>query len=92
MTTKAEFITQFKADYPTLRKGDDETGYTNLTTAEYEAKISEWADNKLANETAKTAEDAIKAQFLKDRADDLAKLEAVGLTPAQARAVAQKNL
>jgi hypothetical protein len=51
MTTKAEFITQLKAEYPTLKTGSDEDGYTDLDVAEYEATISSWADNLLADET-----------------------------------------
>jgi len=45
------------------------------------AWIKAKADAKIAEEAA----------FLKDRADGLAKLEAVGLTAAQARAVARKD-
>lgn len=42
----------------------------------------------LAKETARVTADAA---FTKDRADGLAKLEAAGLTPGQARAVARKD-
>ena len=55
MTTKAEKITALKSEYPTLKTGDDENGYTNLTASEYEATIALWADNQLADE-AKAAE------------------------------------
>ncbi len=39
----------------------------------------------------KAVADAEAAAFIKDRADGLAKLEAAGLTPGQARAVARKE-
>jgi len=70
MTTKAEFITQLKAQYPTLRTGDEDNGYTDFDTAEYEATISSWADNLLADETkvleaeqAATAKAAVLARL-----------------------------
>ena len=78
MTTKAEFIAQLKAEYPTLRTGTEEDGYTDLDAAEYEATISSWADNLLADE-AKAAE-AKKAAS--DKAALLAKL---GITADEAK-------
>jgi len=50
MTTKAEAITALKSKYPTLRSGDDERGYEDLSPADYEAQIEIWADNQLADE------------------------------------------
>jgi hypothetical protein len=67
MTTKLEKIAAFKAQYPTLRIGSDEVGYTDLTNDEYEATITIWADNELAAEASMTK---IKA----DRDTLLAKL------------------
>ena len=64
MTTKAEKIAAFKAEYPTLKVGSDETGYTELNADEYEAKISEWADNILAKEAEETARAAAKQALL----------------------------
>lgn len=52
MTTKLEIIAELKAEYPTLRSGDDEQGYTDLNKTDYEAQIALWADNRLAEETA----------------------------------------
>ena len=60
MTTKAEIITQLKITYPTLRTGDDENGYAELNPTDYNAKISEWADNQLADE-AEAAQEAATA-------------------------------
>ena len=60
MTTKADKIATFKAQYPTLKVGSEETGYTELSAEEYEAKIAEWADTEIAVETAELA--AIEAK------------------------------
>jgi len=49
MTTKAEMIAIIKAENPTLQIGDDEQGYTQLNAAEYEARVLEWADSRLAD-------------------------------------------
>jgi hypothetical protein len=75
MTTKAEMIAILKQENPTLQIGDDERGYTNLTDADYEAQIEQWAENRLAKE-AKLAEE----QSLADaKLNALAKLSALGL-------------
>ena len=70
MTTKSELITQFKTDYPTLRTGSDEDGYTDLSSAEYNATIAQWADNAIAAqeleaeaETAATQKAALLARL-----------------------------
>lgn len=80
MTTKAEKIAALKAENPTLKIGDDERGYTDLGAAEYEATISMWADNELAQEaeTAKAEADKAAAQ---------AKLAALGLTADDLKAL-----
>ena len=64
MTTKAEMIAIIKAENPTLRLGDDEQGYTDLAPADYEAQIEQWADNRLAKETAKAQAATDKAALL----------------------------
>jgi hypothetical protein len=73
MKTLNEIIAELKAENPTLRSGNEEDGYTDLSSAEYEATIQEWANNilDLANKEA-------EAQVAKDAA--LAKLTALGLT------------
>ena len=78
MRTKQEIIAELKAEYPTLRTGSDEEGYVDLSAAEYEATIAEWADNLLADE-AKAAE---LAQAEADKAALLAKL---GITADEAK-------
>jgi hypothetical protein len=77
MTTKAELISQFKTQYPTLKTGDEDNGYTDLDAAEYEATISAWADNLLAKE----AEAALEAKAASDKA---ALLKRLGLTADEA--------
>ena len=67
MSTKAEMIAIIKAENPTLQVGDDEQGYTQLSAADYEAQIANWADGRLAKEAkaAQAEADAIaKAALL----------------------------
>jgi len=78
MSTKTEMIAIIKAENPTLQVGDDEQGYTQLSAADYEAQIAEWADARLADE-AKVAE---AAQTATDKAALLAKL---GITADEAK-------
>ena len=68
MKTKTEIIAEFKAQYPTLKMGDDERGYIDLSPADYEATLSNWADNRLADEAKleqEATEAAAKAALLK---------------------------
>ena len=77
MTTKNEMIEIIKAENPTIQLGDDEQGYTQLSAADYEAQITEWAEGRLAKE-AKLAE---AEQVAIDKAALLAKL---GITTDEA--------
>ena len=78
MTTKTEMIAIIKAENPNgLRTGSDETGYSNLSDAEYELKIAEWADARLAKE-AKLAEAEALAQ---SKIEAVEKLTALGIDP-----------
>jgi hypothetical protein len=67
MTTKAEKVAELKALYPEIKIGSDEIGYTNLSNADYEARIAEWADNALAKEAevlaAAQAKEALLAKL-----------------------------
>ena len=83
MTTLNEMIQTLKAEYPTLRVGDDDAGYTDLTASEYEAQITDWAKARLAKE-AKLAE-ALAAKAAKTTAE--AKLAALGLTADDLKAL-----
>lgn len=64
MKTKLEIIAELKAQYPTLRSGNDEQGYEDLTADDYEATIQRWADNQFAEQNAIAQEAAQKAALL----------------------------
>jgi hypothetical protein len=78
--TKNELIAQFKIDHPTLQSGSDETGYTQLGQTEYEATIEQWADNVIAQQESETQKQAAREAVE-------AKLEALGLTPDDLKAL-----
>jgi hypothetical protein len=78
--TKNEIIEQLKAEYPTLRTGNDESGYTELNDKDYEATINQWADNLLAAQKAESDAQAAKAAAE-------AKLAALGLTAEDLKAL-----
>ena len=81
MTTKNEMIEIIRAENPNgLRTGSDETGYVVLSNAEYEAKIAEWAEARLAKESAKAETESAKAAAQ-------AKLAALGLTADDLKAL-----
>ena len=77
MTTKLEMIAILKAENPTLRVGDEEQGYDDLSSKAYEAQIAEWADARLAKE-AQLAEAEAVAQA---KLEAVTKLTALGLDP-----------
>ena len=74
--SKAEKIAQLKADYPVLTKGINEK-IVEMDAQEYEATISQWADEELAREAAES-EETIKA------AAKAALLERLGITADEA--------
>jgi hypothetical protein len=66
MTTKAQIVARLKSEYSTLRTGDDERGYTQLTSEEYEDTIQMWAENEvLAEAQALAAAEAKQALLTK---------------------------
>ncbi len=73
--TKQDKIAALKTQYPTLRVGSEEAGYTELSAEDYEAKIAEWADNELAAE----------AELAKAEADKEALLAKLGITADEAK-------
>lgn len=77
MTTKAEIMAKLNAEYPTLRIGDDEHGYTDLEPADYEVQIALWADAVLVKEAAAAQETA-------DATAKAAVLKRLGITAAEA--------
>ena len=62
--TLEEKIATLKLEYPTIRIGDDERGYTDFSPVEYEATIKQWAINQLADENAVSKAEADKAALL----------------------------
>ena len=77
MTTLNEMIEIIKAENPTIQVGDDEQGYTELTSAEYDAQVAEWAKGRLEKLAKQTEEEAI----LSAKTDAVAKLTALGIDP-----------
>ena len=75
--TKNEKIAALKLEFPTIKIGSDETGYTQLDADEYEATIAQWADV----EVAKDAKILADKQAVIDRTALLARL---GITEEEA--------
>lgn len=78
MTTKEEMISLLKTEFPILRVGDEDNGYTELSVEDYEATIAEWADVRLT----------IEAQALEAETKAAAKatlLEKLGISEDEAR-------
>ena len=78
--TKEQLIESLKQEYPTLRVGNEEDGYVQLDSAEYEATIESWANIKIAKEKA-------KAEAAAALAAAEAKLAALGLTADDLKAL-----
>ena len=78
MTTKTEIVNQLKLEYPTLKSGNDEVGYEDLSAKDYEATISKWADNVLADNAKAEAE-------IKAAADKAALLAKLGISAEEAK-------
>ena len=80
MTTKQEMIEIIKTEFPILRVGDEDKGYTELSAEEYEATITEWADARLAKLQAKAEAEAA-------RQTKISAYEKLGLTEAEIEAL-----
>jgi hypothetical protein len=76
--SKESIITRLKAEYPTIREGSEEVGYTQLETKEYEATIAKWAEAEL-----EVQEKAAAAK--KTEADKEALLAKLGITADEAK-------
>ena len=76
--TKNELITQLKKDFPTLREGSEEQGYTELAAEEYELRIDNWANSILAKQAFEAAQ--AEAQSAK-----AALLNKLGITEEEAK-------
>jgi hypothetical protein len=75
--TLNEMIKTIKAENPTLQIGDEERGYTELTGADYDLVIRQWAEARLAK-TEKQIESEAVAQA---KLDAVEKLTALGIDP-----------
>jgi len=82
MTTKTQMITQIKKENPTLQLGNELDGYTKMIGVDYEVIILEWAENRLAKETAATEAQAITDATATQKAALLARL---GITADEAK-------
>ena len=71
--TKAQRIAALKLEYPTIRVGSEETGYTELDEKEYADMINSWAESAIAKE-------AEAAYELEKENARLAILEKLGVT------------
>jgi len=78
MTTKNEMIKSLKTEYPTLKTGNDQDGYTELSDKDYEAQIAEWAHVRLLKELV-----AIEAEAKATAKAEL--LERLGITADEAK-------
>jgi hypothetical protein len=77
MTTKEEMIELLKTEFPTLKVGSDETGYTAITGNDYDEQIANWAQARLDKEAKQ-----IKAKAEKQaKLDAIDKLTALGIDP-----------
>ena len=77
MTTKQEMIELLKTEFPTLKVGSDETGYTDITGDDYNEQIANWAQARLDKEVKLFKAEAEKQAKL----DAIDKLTALGIDP-----------
>jgi hypothetical protein len=87
MMTKEEMIEIIKAENPSLKTGNDNDGYVEITGEEYDAIIEEWAINRLEILAKLAAEEAQQAEAESKREAALAKLAALGLEPDDLKAL-----
>jgi len=64
MTKLNDKIAELKAQHPTLRSGNEEDGYTELSADDYDATIKQWAENLVSADAAKAKSEADKAALL----------------------------
>lgn len=55
-------IARLKAEYPTIREGSEEVGYTQLEAKDYEATIAKWAKAELEMEEKAQAANKASAE------------------------------
>ncbi len=74
---KNEIIQNIKAENPSLKIGDDEQGYRELSVKEYEEIVNSWADARIVRAAKKAEAEAIATSKL----DAIEKLTALGIDP-----------
>lgn len=77
MTTLNEMIAIIKAENPTLQVGDDQQGYKQLSSKDYDAQITEWAKGRLEKEAKQAEADAVATAKI----EAATKLTALGIDP-----------
>ena len=78
MKTKEQMIELLKTEFSTLKVGNDQDGYIELSANEYDAQIAQWADVRL-EEQNKQAEVQAKATA------KAALLDRLGITADEAK-------
>lgn len=76
--TAAQIKARLKSEFPNLRTGNEEAGYTELSDKAYDAKIEEWVVAHLAKIENKKAEIAKATQ-------KAALLDRLGITEDEAK-------
>lgn len=78
MKTKEQFIAEYKVQFPTIKVGSEELGYTFLEGEEYETTINVWADDALLKQE-------VEASIAKAATDKAALLARLGITKEEAQ-------
>lgn len=78
MKTKEQFIAEYKIQFPTIKVGSEELGYTFLESGEYESTINSWADDSLLKQE-------VEASIAQAATDKAALLSRMGLTADEAK-------
>lgn len=87
MDTISKKIVELKAQYPTIKTGDDINGYIELDAKEYEAKIAEWAHAEILAEQKQIAEKNEKLASIEAKKSAISKLETLGLSASEIAAI-----
>jgi lysophospholipase L1-like esterase len=81
MTTLNEMIEIIKTENPTIRIGNDQQGYTDLSVSEYEAQVADWAQGRLDKLAEIAAKEAEAQAVATAKLDAIEKLIALGIDP-----------
>ena len=78
MKTKEQFIAEYKIEFPTIKVGSEELGYTFLENEQYNETINVWAEDAFLKQEAEES-------ILQSASDKAALLERLGITEEEAR-------